>query len=1139
MLHKNASVSDIHYMQNWQVSDSAARLALSTSISSNDIGKVAFQADNKSFYILQDTTGTGQWLAMGGGAGGGGPTISGGTNSQSTGTINFSNSNGVSFGLDTNGVMTASITPAGGAQTGISGVIAGTQTLTQGTLSFINSNGISFGLNSGASTSQLTASHNGITSQTVQTQGSVLINGSSGQISLSNANNITFGFNASTITASASFNQTVQTQSVIQQVIAGTQTKNSGSLSFANSNGISFGMSGTNTITASYTVPNTAGLLSAINISGGTTSNNLSALTFSNSNNISFGLNGSILTGSASFAQTAQTGISGAALSNTTYTSGTLSFRDGNGVSFASTTGQGISLTHDLQFTSNTSNITALAFPSAQTTKFAGSGTTTAGTNASISMTMNSNGLNLAVSVNNAGAANAAAISLSGNSTSGGGGYSNITSGTAIFAGGNNITLSQDGSRITISGANVGGAQTGISGISAGTTQATVGTVSFANSNGVSFGMNGNTMTASVAAAGGAQTGISSIVVSNTTYTSGQISFSQGNGISFGSGAGQAISITHDLQFTSNTSNITSNAFATANSSLLQATSATSNITSNALHSSASRVFNIVAATNNTGGGVSSLSSNVSFSNANGLSFYTSAGGAIIGSYTVPTQSVQTQNMVSVNGSTGNISLQNGNNITFGFNASTITASASFNQTVQTQNSVLVQGSSGAISFANGNGITFGGNASTITASHNGLTTGRASNDGVGLNTAQTNVTWTVNSSGISFNAAGYAGTGTTFNGTNASASMTFNSNGLRLDLSAAAGGGGGGAFSAGISTSGNTSGTTGLANAQLVFVGGNNVTLSQITGAGGSNTLVVSAANSLPQGAIAAGTQTAFTGTLVFSNSNNISFGMSNNSVITASVNIAATGALSTWDNGAWYNTVSATHGVKGISTASAHFYPFLIEKNIAFNCLQVVGSLSFATSTVSGQASITHNFGIYSNNANTLSLISSNSYSIGVTNSGVSATISYPASTNSAGYTYSSTSASATLQLQSSFGNIGYRKTAFVFGNTMSLTPGIYWLGFHQRQSTSSANIGLASALIALSSANGVIGIGEIGRASSNIGTMLSGFMQPYLGFGVYTSTGSAGHSGTNIPQSAFLSGISAFVLSQFPYITLGSTT
>lgn len=42
------------------------------------------------------------------------------------------------------------------------------------------------------------------------------------------------------------------------------------------------------------------------------------------------------------------------------------------------------------------------------------------------------------------------------------------------------------------------------------------------------------------------------------------------------------------------------------------------------------------------------------------------------------------------------------------------------------------------------------------------ITTARRSTDAIGLNTAQTNVTWTVNSSGLSLNASRYAGTGFT-----------------------------------------------------------------------------------------------------------------------------------------------------------------------------------------------------------------------------------------------------------------------------------------------------------------------------------------------------------------------------------------
>lgn len=88
--------------------------------------------------------------------------------------------------------------------------------------------------------------------------------------------------------------------------------------------------------------------------------------------------------------------------------------------------------------------------------------------------------------------------------------------------------------------------------------------------------------------------------------------------------------------------------------------------------------------------------------------------------------------------------------------------------------------------FANGSGVSFGLDGSTITATvqTNYLTTARASNDGIGLNTAQSNVTWTVNSAGLSFDARGYAGTGTTFGGTNISGSITQNSNGIALSLS-------------------------------------------------------------------------------------------------------------------------------------------------------------------------------------------------------------------------------------------------------------------------------------------------------------------------------------------------------------------
>ena len=111
--------------------------------------------------------------------------------------------------------------------------------------------------------------------------------------------------------------------------------------------------------------------------------------------------------------------------------------------------------------------------------------------------------------------------------------------------------------------------------------------------------------------------------------------------------------------------------------------------------------------------------------------------------------------------------------------------------------------STGTVIFSNSNGLTFGLNAGTLTGSHNGytgattqflttaqppgayLTTARASNDAVGLNTALTAgpLAWTVNSSGLSLNAGSVAGTTTGFGGNLISGSMTNNTAGLNLSL--------------------------------------------------------------------------------------------------------------------------------------------------------------------------------------------------------------------------------------------------------------------------------------------------------------------------------------------------------------------
>ena len=75
---------------------------------------------------------------------------------------------------------------------------------------------------------------------------------------------------------------------------------------------------------------------------------------------------------------------------------------------------------------------------------------------------------------------------------------------------------------------------------------------------------------------------------------------------------------------------------------------------------------------------------------------------------------------------------------------------------------------------------------------------------------------------------------------------ITLSQNGQSITISGAAGGAGG-SFSAGVSTIGNTSGSTGTVSNQIVFAGGNNITLSQSTAAGGA-TVTISGPNTVAQ---------------------------------------------------------------------------------------------------------------------------------------------------------------------------------------------------------------------------------------------------------------------------------------------------
>lgn len=171
-------------------------------------------------------------------------------------------------------------------------------------------------------------------------------------------------------------------------------------------------------------------------------------------------------------------------------------------------------------------------------------------------------------------------------------------------------------------------------------------------------------------------------------------------------------------------------------------------------------------------------------------------------------------NFLGVNGASvgtaATIQLSNSNNVSFGLAGSTVTASASFQQTVQP---VAVSVANGSVAFstlslADSNGVSFStgtqGVYATIKTDY--LTTARASNDAIGLNTALTGngVNLTVNSQGLSLSVPAFLTTAahsTHSHGnpslalTNLSGTTASNSAGLTISLSAAVGGGGGGAL--------------------------------------------------------------------------------------------------------------------------------------------------------------------------------------------------------------------------------------------------------------------------------------------------------------------------------------------------------
>ena len=226
----------------------------------------------------------------GAGGTGGGAAISAAGNSQNTGTVSFADASGVSFGLATDGKMTASVrtnyqsagayltTAALSANTsnyaGVNGAITG------GSIT-VNTSGVSINLPAYLTTAALSANTSNYAGLNgAITGGSLTVNTSGVSINLPAYLTTAMQSGSSSVFARTGFTTTAT---------AGTEV-----VATHDTNGLKLGVPAYITTA----MLSNAATISNIRVSAGATSNNLSAITFANSNNFSFGLNGSVITAS-------------------------------------------------------------------------------------------------------------------------------------------------------------------------------------------------------------------------------------------------------------------------------------------------------------------------------------------------------------------------------------------------------------------------------------------------------------------------------------------------------------------------------------------------------------------------------------------------------------------------------------------------------------------------------------------------------------------------------------------------------------------------------------------------------------------------------------------------------------------------
>ena len=432
--------------------------------------------------------------------------------------------------------------------------------------------------------------------------------------------------------------------------------------------------------------------------------------------------------------------------------------------------------------------------------------------------------------------------------------------------------------------------------LSAGGAAATGPQIVFSNSNSVSFGVAGNTITASFAAAAG---GGAAISAGGNSQSTGTVIFSNSNGVTFGL-AGGTLTASYTVPGATVFSNSNNVTFGLAGSTVTASASANAQTTQPVAASASNGSF---------------LFSTLGFSNANGVTFGTSAGNIVTASVAAAVgQSVQPVAASASNGSFlfSTLGFSNGNGVTFGTSAGSIVTASVAAGVAQSTQPVAASASNGSflfstLAFSNGGGVTFGTSAGSIISASVSqssapllvITAGNGSFSSASLSFSDSN--------GISFSTTAGGAIVASHNAltsqsnqavSNSLGSFTFqtlnfsDANGVTFGTNA------GGIVTASVAAAVGQTVQPVAASASngsflfstLGFSNGNGVTFGTSAGSIISASVAAAVGQTVQPVAASASNGSFLFSTLGFSNANNITFGTSAGSIITASATVAST---------------------------------------------------------------------------------------------------------------------------------------------------------------------------------------------------------------------------------------------------------